>query len=209
MPSPLGHALAGLTIALAVEPADAPVRRWWPGLSDLAWAGAFVAVLPDIDLVYPPWHRSVTHSIGATVLIMIMAAAVTGKVTGRIGWRWVWTLGAAHASHILLDWLGTDRLPPIGIEALWPFSHQYFLSGWNVFPPVERRLLNPAAIGINLWAAIFEVAVLGSMATLTWRAKRRRRSRVPTSDRGGRPQPSAAAADRGDTSDPRTPRAVR
>jgi membrane-bound metal-dependent hydrolase YbcI (DUF457 family) len=210
MPSPLGHALAGLTIGLAIDPSAAPAKRWWaPGLPDLALAAACIAVIPDLDLVYPPWHRSVTHSLGATVLIMIIAAAVTGKVTGRIAWRWVWALGAAHASHILLDWLGTDRFPPIGIEALWPFSHRPVLSGWNIFPPVERRLQNPAALAINLRAAGFETAVMGSIAAATWLATRTRRSRARTSARDARPQPSAAAGDRDDTSDPRSPRAAR
>ena len=30
--------------------------------------------------------------------------------------------GLAYATHTLLDWLGTDASPPIGIMALWPFS---------------------------------------------------------------------------------------
>src|SRR6187401_2187827 len=101
MPSPFGHALAGLAIACAAQPAEARPRRWWaPGLTDFALISVAAAVWPDLDLIYPPWHRNWTHSIGATARVMIITAAVTGKVTGRIEWRWVWTLGAAQASHM-------------------------------------------------------------------------------------------------------------
>src|SRR5690349_1255335 len=124
MPSPLGHGLAGLAIGFAAEPAttaQASGRR----LSTFAVMGAVIAALPDADLLYPGIHRGVTHSIGATALLMIVTAAVTGWVTGKIQWRWVLLVGAAHASHIVLDWLGTDRYPPPGLEALWPFSRQF------------------------------------------------------------------------------------
>ena len=53
---------------------------------------------------------------------MIIAAVVTGWVTGRVRWRWVVLVGAAHASHFLLDWLGAGPLPPAGLQLLWPFS---------------------------------------------------------------------------------------
>ena len=37
-------------------------------------------------------------------------------------------IALAYASHTLLDWLGTDSSPPIGIMALWPFSRDYYES---------------------------------------------------------------------------------
>jgi len=210
MPSPFGHALAGLAIAFAAEPATAASRRRWaPGLSDFALWAIVAAVWPDLDLIYPPWHRTWTHSIGATALVMIIAAAVTGKVTGRIQWRWAWMLGAAHASHMVADWLGTDRFLPIGIEAFWPFSDRFVLSGWNWFPPVERRLAHESALAVNAWAFAYEAMTLGTIAAAAWWLTRRRRSRVRTSSPGVRPTPSAAAGDRGGTSDRQSPRAAR
>jgi inner membrane protein len=179
MPSPFGHALAGLTIAMAADAPGARPRRWWaPGLSDLALMAIFCAVIPDLDLVYPPWHRAWTHSVGATALVMIIAAAVTGKVTGKIDWRWVWALGAAHASHLLLDWLGTDRLPPIGIELFWPFNDGFYLSGLNWFPPVERRLTRDAALVVNARAFVYEAVVLGVITAATWALTRSRRNQA-------------------------------
>ena len=192
MPSPIGHGLAGLAIGLVIDssrPSDAPAspRR----LSRFVVLGAVFAALPDADLLYSPIHRGMTHSIGATALLMIITAAVTGWVTGRVQWRWVLLIGAAHASHILMDWLGTDRYPPEGLEALWPFSRKFYISGWDIFPPTERRLYLPGALLINVRALLAEVAIVGPIAALAFIATRTRRSRVPTSVRDSLRRPSA------------------
>ena len=189
MPSPIGHGLAGLAIGFVVEPATTThgSGRW---LSRFALFGAVIAALPDADLLYSPIHRGVSHSIGATALLMIIAAVVTGWVTGRVQWRWVWLVGAAHGSHILMDWMGTDRYPPPGIEALWPFSRKFYISGWDIFPPTERRLYLPSAWWTNLRALIAEVGLMLPIAALTFLATRTRRSRVPTSARDSLQRPS-------------------
>ena len=189
MPSPLGHGLAGLAIGFAAEPpaTDAAGRR----LTKFAWLGAVVAALPDADLLYPAVHRGVSHSIGATALLIIVTAAVTGWVTGKIQWRWVLLIGAAHFSHVAMDWMGTDRYPPTGIEALWPFSRRFYISGWDVFPPTERRLYLPGAWLTNVRALIAEAGLMGPLAVFAFLVRRIRRSRVPTSARDGRRRPSA------------------
>jgi membrane-bound metal-dependent hydrolase YbcI (DUF457 family) len=142
-----------------------------------------LAVVPDLDLLYPPMHRSATHSIGATILVTIIAAAVTGWVTGRINWRIAFACAAAYASHIVTDWLGTDRnYAPYGIQMFWPFDKGWYISGWDVFPPVERR--NPfssATIRTDLAAAIREIVILGSVAVAIWFARQRSPRRNPRS----------------------------
>ena len=149
---------------------------------------AALAALPALDLLYPlypPIHRTVTHSVGATLLVTIVAMGVTGWVTGRFSWRVPLICGAAYGSHILLDWLAKDPNPPLGIQALWPFSDGWFTSGWNVFRPTERRqLFTSQAVLTNLEALLQELAILGP---LLWLATRRRRTRAPISGRGGRP----------------------
>lgn len=190
MPSPLGHGLAGLAIGLAAEPAavaETSGRR----LSSFAVFGAVVAALPDLDLIYSPLHRGISHSVGATALLMIITAIVTGWVTGRVQWRWVLVAGAAHASHILMDWMGTDRYPPAGLEALWPFSRAFYISGWDVFPATERRIYLPGAWLTNLHALVAEVGLMVPIATVTFLAKRTRRNRGPTSVRDSLQRPSA------------------
>jgi inner membrane protein len=192
MPSPIGHGLAGLAIGFAIEPvlsesAATTTRR----LSKFALMGALVAALPDADLVSSAIHRGVSHSIGLTALLMIITGVVTGWVTGRVQWRWVILIGAAHASHILMDWLGTDRYPPTGLEALWPFSREFYISGWDVFPPTERRVYLPGAVWTNVRALVAEVGIMGPIAVLTYIARRTRKSRVLTSAPDSLQRPSA------------------
>ena len=207
MPSPLGHTLAGLAVGWcatdwSVEPR---ASRWSPFVIGCA----FAAAAPDLDLLYPPIHRLFTHSVGVTLVVIIIAGAVTRQVTGRVNWRIVLALAAAHASHVVLDWMGTDRFPPAGIQALWPFSHQFYISGWDIFPNVERRLWRPDAFAVNLHAALMEVVIVGPVAVLSWVATRTRRSRAPTSGQAGRQPPSVAAVDRDGTWDRPGPRAGR
>lgn len=190
MPSPIGHGLAGLAIGLAAEPAEV-AQSSGNRLSSFTVVGALVAALPDLDLVYPGFHRTVSHSVGATALLMIIAAVVTGWVTGRVKWRWVLLVGAAHASHILMDWMGTDHLPPAGLEALWPFSHAFYISGWDVFPPTERRLNLPGALITNLHALVAEVGLMVPIVVATFLVKRTRRNRGLTSVRDSLQRPSA------------------
>jgi len=192
MPSPIGHGLAGLAIGLAIEPTCPESAGPTTGrLSLFVLTGAVVAALPDADLLIPGIHRGVSHSIGATAFLMIIAAVVTGWVTGRVQWRWVALIGAAHASHILMDWMGTDRFPPAGLQALWPFSRDFYISGWDLFPPTERRLYLPGAFWINMRAFLTEVAITLPIAAFTYVATRTRRTRVPTSAQDSLPRPSA------------------
>lgn len=210
MPSPLGHALAGLAVGFAgLDPNARPDANLLDRPSTFLMASAVVAAMPDLDLLFPVQHRAVTHSVGATLLVMIMTAVVTGQVTGRIGWRWVWGMGLAHASHIVLDWLGVDRFPPLGIEALWPFRHDFYISGWDLFPPTDRRLGEPTMIATNLHAALYEIGIVGPITVMAWLATRRRKTRVLFSVPAVPPPPSGAAADKGGTSDRPAPREAR
>lgn len=200
MPSPVGHALAGFSIGIVAQslPAASGASLRIPLLA------GFIAASPDLDLLIPHFHRTATHSLAATVFLIILTATVTGKVTGRIGWRVPLILGAAHASHVLLDWLGTDPFAPSGIQIFWPFNREFLISDWNFFPPTERRLLaNPNALAINARALITELATLGLITGLVWFVRRRRRSRGRTSGQDGLRPPSAAAADTAGTSDRR------
>jgi hypothetical protein len=112
-----------------------------------------------------------------------------------VQWRWVILVGAAHASHILMDWLGTDRYPPPGLEALWPFSRTFYISGWDVFPPTERRVYLPGAVWTNVRALVAEVGIMGPIAVFTVMARsglrRTRKSRARTSAQDSLQRPSA------------------
>src|SRR5262245_21098986 len=95
MPSPLGHALAGLAAAWGSDlvPGRRKPRTAAPNASFFSRAGGWLtvacvglAVLPDLDLATRT-HRAISHSIGAVILVTIIAGAVTGWVTRRTGHR--------------------------------------------------------------------------------------------------------------------------
>jgi len=175
MPTPIGHLLAGTAIAWSASSTPAPgtAGRW------LNWRVtilcALLAALPDLDLLYQPIHRTVTHSVTSAAFVFIVASAVTGWVTGRQALRLGLLCGAAWGSHTLLDWLGADFNPPRGIQALWPFSDRWFISDWDLFLRVERRQpLSSATVIANLKAAGREIAVLGPILALLWWRRRSR-----------------------------------
>jgi hypothetical protein len=94
-----------------------------------------------------------------------------------------------------MDWLGTDRYPPPGLEALWPFSREFYISGWDVFPPTERRVYLPGAVWTNVRALVAEVGIMGPTAVFAFMARsgfrRTRKSRALTSARDSLQRPSA------------------
>lgn len=179
MPSPIGHGLAGVVAAWTIDlvpgdrrqrtaPADA---NWFARAGDgLTLVCAALGALPDVDLLFHD-HRQFTHSVTAVVLVAIIAAAVTGRVTRASTSRArVMTMcAAAYGTHLLLDWMAVDTFFPYGIELLWPFSSHWFISGWDIFRQTERRrILSAAAMRINLLAAAEETAILLPIAVAVW-----------------------------------------
>jgi inner membrane protein len=80
--------------------------------------------------------------------------------------------GLAYATHVLLDWLAVDTRPPLGLQALWPFSKEYYLSGANFFARTERRaLLSTTTIRTNLAAFVWELAIMLPIVLLLWRVR--------------------------------------
>lgn len=173
MPSPIGHALAGTAVVWAADLLD---RRRSPiGLTATC---AALAALPDLDLLVPRFHRSATHSVTAVVLVLIIAAAMTGKVTR---WRVGLICAAAYASHLVLDWLGTDRYPPGGIQLLWPFGRHFFKSGWDVFDQTERQRVFANDVMIqNIQAVGREIAILAPIAVGLWLIRVKALARFPS-----------------------------
>ena len=210
MPSPLGHALGGIAAAWAID--LVPGRRGReaaaPGASLYDRAGgaltlicAGLAAIPDADLLVGG-HRTATHSISAALLVAIVAAGVTGWVT-RVGsdttrattttpiGRVALMCGAAYATHLLLDWLQIDRNPPSGIQLLWPFSREWFISGADLFTRTERNdVWSAAALRINLIALAWETAILLPIVVVLWVTKRRFVTRRPL---GGRTKTASKA----------------
>jgi hypothetical protein len=160
MPSPLGHALGGLTVGLLALPRHPRAAAPW--LTPLVVACAAAAMAPDLDFL---WHRHSmeTHSVGAALI----AGAVAGAATRQ--WRWTLAITLAWATHPLFDWLGSDDGPPLGVVALWPWSHEYYFGYLYVFDSIGRNLGDPNFWPSNLRAVLKEVVCLGpGAACLLW-----------------------------------------
>ena len=110
---------------------------------------------PDLDLLVG-FHSMYTHSVGAAALV----AASAFMLRRPRSMRWALACGAAVASHILLDWLGSDTTPPIGIMALWPLSSAFYQSPFWIFPAVSRRFGQWSFVTQNLAAVATELLIL-------------------------------------------------
>lgn len=163
MPSPVGHALGGIAIGWPLVP-----RR--NRQAALLLAG--IAIAPDLDLLMGT-HRAASHSLGAAL------------IAGVVSWlamknpRWALAATLAWGSHVLLDWLSNDTRPPIGVMALWPFTHDYFKAAIEIFPPVSRRYWESRFWLYNLKALLAELAILGPIAALVTGYSRRARRAAP------------------------------
>jgi membrane-bound metal-dependent hydrolase YbcI (DUF457 family) len=145
-------------------------------------AGVAVAagVAPDLDLLLRfvdgrNHHQAESHSLGCALL-----AAGLAFIVAR--WRrWGEPLGLAllaglaWGSHLLLDYLGRDTHPPIGIMAFWPASDGYFKFPWPIFLDIGRTLEWKTVIH-DAVAMSWEAVLLLPLLYFIWR----RRSRALT-----------------------------
>jgi membrane-bound metal-dependent hydrolase YbcI (DUF457 family) len=138
-----------------------------------SWRGALLlgalGAAADLDLLIGA-HRTYTHSLGAVVVIVLTAMALTPASERRV--LTGLACGAAYASHILLDWLGSDASPPIGIMALWPLSSQYYESSFHWFLSTERRYWLPQFWPVNLAALWHEVRSLLPLVVIIYWLRR-------------------------------------
>lgn len=156
MPSPIGHALGGICAGWHAE-TTRNLRA--------ACILAAVAIAPDLDL-FLGGHRAITHSIGAAGAAGLVALVATRRP------RWALAIALAWGSHVLLDWLSNDTLPPIGVMALWPFTHDYYKAGVEIFPAVSRHYWEPRFWTYNLRAALTELAIMTPITILVTRRRR-------------------------------------
>lgn len=176
MPSPIGHAMAGIAAAWVAD--LVPGHRAWRTAPEtatwLARAGngftmlcAAFAASPDLDLLFQR-HRTVTHSVGAVAVIGLVAALAAARKRWPVA-RVSVMCAAAYATHLLLDWLCGDRTPPYGLQMLWPFSNAWYISGWELFRPTARlQLFTIDVMRINALAIAQEIVILAPLLAALW-----------------------------------------
>jgi inner membrane protein len=154
----------------------------------MVFACMAIAAAPDLDLLFQT-HRTATHSVGATIFVALVAGTIAANAGLPIA-RVALVCAAAHASHILLDWLAVDTTPPFGIQALWPFSHEWFISGIGVFRGTAREhFFSPGSIRENTLAVAQEIAILAPIALAAWLVRVKALARLAAEMPGGNHPP--------------------
>ncbi len=170
MPTPLGHGCAGLAVHLFGARNDVE-RADWRRAAVIVGA----AIAPDLDLLLR-WVDGRNHHQGDSHTLA--AALVVGAAVACLGRLARWTAPArlgvfaalGWASHVLLDYLGQDTNPPIGLRVFWPVTDRLFKFPWPVFMEIGRTIDAPTLVHDGV-AGLWELAV---MAPILWLALRRR-----------------------------------
>jgi len=155
MATPIGHALAGYAVFSTYTPAARRDRRML-----LGWC-LVMAMAPDVDflpgmLMGQPgrYHQGLSHSLGVAVVVSLALTLLYSRKRHTMaadGGRFF----LAYASHLVLDFWGSDTRPPYGIPLFWPLSERVYLAPWPIFVGVQHTLPTTATTG-NWLATIFQ-----------------------------------------------------
>ena len=167
MPSPVGHALGALAVGWLVGNRGPGVSRVRQSLYVVG-----LGLAADLDLLIGR-HSMETHSVGAACAAGLVAAAFRWPVAStRL--RMFLTAFLVWMTHPLLDALGADTSPPLGVMWLWPVSREHVMLD-TVFGPISRRWWLDGFWATNLASVGRELVILGPLAALAWLIERQRR----------------------------------
>jgi len=118
-----------------------------------------ISNLPDIDFLFSLFigkktaaiHQYYTHNIFFVCITALLFFPFLKQKKERIGFFLV------AFSHLLLDLLVIDMVPPIGFRIFYPLSNQVF--NFGIFPNMERDNLAAIFVLQNLWVLALEAAV--------------------------------------------------
>jgi membrane-bound metal-dependent hydrolase YbcI (DUF457 family) len=176
----LAHATAGYLAYEALRPAG-------PHRLDLLAGAVVLANAPDLDFVPglvlgqpDAFHRGVTHTLGAAmVMTAVTWLLARWRRAERPGW-WDCLAAVAYGSHLLVDWMTVDAVPPVGIQMLWPLSDAWLHAPVNLLGEViidrsgrtafVRSLLTPTAL--LAWGREVGIAVVAIASVHLLRAVR-------------------------------------
>ncbi|MEO0985467.1 MAG: metal-dependent hydrolase [Cyanobacteria bacterium J06639_14] len=180
MATPIGHTLAGY---LGYQLMPSPKHS----LSQVRlWGAIALANLPDLDFLPGllmgnafAFHRRGSHTIIAALLVGSLVA-LSLRLARRWGtqvpkfsnvslWQWgVWAT-AVYLGHLCLDFLMADRIPPYGLQLLWPFSDVFFIAPIALIPGFNFEAIvswhNLAVVGIEIVWLVPMIWLAGAIAT--------------------------------------------
>jgi inner membrane protein len=145
----------------------------------LLLATLLAALAPDLDFAIGPfvgrsYHHYFSHSLGFTALFGGFAYGVMRWIGRASPARDALVMAAGYLSHVMLDMLGQDAVPPFGVQLFWPLSDGFFISPVQIFTDVWRGNLG-RLFGLHNWMATGrEILILAPVVAAAWWLRRRR-----------------------------------
>lgn len=164
---------------------------WWTLAPDglrqrlAGWRGAAavlaLSLLPDADFIpgmligdAGRWHHAGTHSLAFALAVSCCLFAAFVVTTGHrhLAAQAALAAGMLLVAHLALDLVTDDTREPYGMQLLWPFSREYYLSPVALLERVYRGPLD--AYFLRRWAVMLgrEALLLGGPFLLAWAWRR-------------------------------------
>lgn len=148
MCSPVGHSLAALIVGSALSQNRKP--WFWlfclisANFADLDFAIGWV--LGDLN----GYHHLGSHSLFAAALYALLVYLVLAVLSSNKPVRLCMAAlgGVLYLIHLLLDLLAVDESPPFGMQLLWPFSQDFYISPISLFPKFLHDAQGSDVIGM-------------------------------------------------------------
>lgn len=127
-----------------------------------------LAHLPDVDLVpitvygfsaVKMFHQAYTHNMAFCLISSLIASLLASVIRKKPFMHYFPFFSLLVFSHILLDAMGHDTNPPIGVQLLWPLSSSYFLFPVHLFIGVAKSTARELFSLWNLMAVLVELIV--------------------------------------------------
>ena len=169
MCSPIGHIIAACAVGVACTR-----NQLTPAYLVFC---IFSGIAPDLDLLVGwalgdinAYHHLGSHSVVAALLYGLLVYVFARTITKDHGQAKGWAVSGTlmYTSHVLLDYLAADSSPPFGLQLLWPFSREFFISPVSVFMKFMHDtqgadmwgLISGMFVVHNFYAVVLETVLL-------------------------------------------------
>jgi inner membrane protein len=166
MPTPIAHTLCGYACYRTAGPGSSRFE-WKPALWVMVFANlADLDYLPGFFIGAPnAFHHGMTHSIVFALVAGLVGGFLFSRRTTADRITFIALFTAVYFSHIVLDFFTMDPTPPYGVQLLWPFSHDYFISPVSIFRDIHKGQTTDSFIagltdGYNFVTAMIEILIL-------------------------------------------------
>jgi len=138
MTSPVGHGLTGLAGGLLLPAASMRERIWLIILFVVSSNAADFDFIPGFIINdFNAFHRGPTHSFTFAVVWGALVWLIVRRFSAR-----PLTIAIAstlfYASHLVLDYLGSDTRAPFGVPLFWPFSGEHYVHASPIFGGIKH-----------------------------------------------------------------------